>query len=67
MNISKSLRLALVHKDVSQAELAEKTGLSKPTLSLIAKGKRSISGRSLELICDALEYKASEFIALGEE
>ena len=67
MNVSKSLRLAMVHKDVSQSELAGKTGLSRPTLSMIAKGKRSISGRSLELICEALDYKASEFIALGEE
>jgi len=51
---------------MSQADLAKSSNISKATISFIATGKRSVTSERLEAICNALDYKASEFIALGE-
>jgi len=66
MNIPKSLRVALAYRNMSQADLAKSSNISKATISFIATGKRSVTSERLEAICNALDYKASEFIALGE-
>ncbi len=67
MNIPKSLRVALAYRNMSQADLARRSKISRATISFIATGKRSVTSERLETICDALDYKTSEFIALGEE
>jgi len=66
MNISKSLKIALIHKDKSQKWLALELGVSNAYISAIANNKKSISLRSLNTISSTLDIKASEFIRLGE-
>ena len=67
MNIPKSLRVAMAYKGINQSELAKKASLSTTTISFIINGKSSVNADRLERICNALGYKTSEFIALGEE
>ena len=67
MNIAKSLRLAMVHSELTQKELADKTGITAATLSNISLDKTSPSVRTVHCIADATGFSVSEFIELGEE
>jgi DNA-binding Xre family transcriptional regulator len=66
MNIGKSLKIALINRNMKNTTLAEKLGVSDAYVSAIACGTKSVSLTMLKNICDCLDYKTSEFIALGE-
>lgn len=67
MNIKKAIRLALAMADMTQKDLSIKSGLPSGHLSLIINEKRSMTLTTLSKIAKALNMKASELIALGEE
>ena len=67
MNIGKSIKLALLNKDVKSKDLAAKMGVSGAYVSLLANNKKSPTTRVLSHIASSLGYSVSEFIALGEE
>ncbi len=66
MNISRSIKLALVYRDMKGQDLAEKLGVSPAYISGIVTGKRVPSLDRLQTISKELDYVLSEFIALGE-
>lgn len=66
MNISKSLKIALAIRGLKQIELAKKLNVSKSQISNWCNGQ-VMRPAATEKICKELNYKVSEFIALGEE
>lgn len=67
MDIGQSLRLALAMRNKKATELAKETGLGDSYLSLVKRGHRVPSMDVIKMISEALDYKVSEFIALGEK
>lgn len=66
MNIKKGIRVALAQKGLTQGLLASKIGMTGPALSQMLN-RKSITSEKLAQIAGALEMKASELVALGEE
>lgn len=66
MSISRSIKLALVYRDMKGQDLAEKLGVSPAYISGIVTGKKVPSLERLRSISKELNYELSEFIALGE-
>ena len=66
MNLGKSIKLALIHSDMTAIELAEKAGISDSQLSLISNNKRGASVKTITAISKALGMPASKLIELGE-
>lgn len=67
MDIGQSLRLALAMRNKKATELAKETGLGDSYLSLVKRGHRTPSLEVVRTIAEGLDYKVSEFIALGEK
>ncbi len=68
MDIGKSLKLALVIKELSQKELAENFQVHHQVVSRWCNSEDSgMSLTTLVGICFALDMKVSDFIALGED
>lgn len=67
MNISKSINLALAHAGINQKELSQVMGVSQQFLSGMATGRVNASLSMVVRLAEALDYRVSEFIALGEE
>lgn len=67
MNLSKSIRVSLAMKGMSQGDLAEATGIHPSNVSKMVNGKMAITTERLSEICVALGMKVSDFIRLGEE
>ena len=65
INLKKSLKVTLASKGMKQKDLAELMGCTVAYISNVGS-KGDISVSKLQAICDKLEIKASEFIALGE-
>lgn len=66
MNTAKSLKLALVHREVSQTWLAVEMEIHRQQVNAWCNGQ-TIKPSTLEEICRLLDYEVSEFIALGED
>ena len=67
MNIGKSIKLALINKDIKSKDLAASMGVSGAYVSMLANNQKSPTTRLLSHIASSLGYSVSEFIALGEE
>lgn len=65
MNNGKSLTIVLLDKGLKKKDFAEGMHVSNATVSTLCKNK-AWSGRMLVRVCDFLEIKPSDFIALGE-
>lgn len=63
IDIKSSLRQVLAKKNWTQKKLASVMNCSEGAISQISE-KTTL--RKIQAICDVLEIKASEFIALGE-
>ena len=63
INIKSSLRQVLAKRNINQTGLAKLMDCSPSNIAQIGNGS---SLRTIQAICDVLEIKASEFIALGE-
>lgn len=66
MNTGKSLRIALIRKSMKQHQLAEKLNVTSQVVSNWTR-RTSMKESTINKICECLEMKVSEFIALGEE
>lgn len=67
MDIGQSLRVALAMRNKKATELAKETGLGDSYLSLVRRGHRVPSLEVVKMMAEGLDFKASEFIALGEK
>lgn len=65
MNAGKSLKIALISRDRSQKWLAGELDVHHQVVSRWCNNESMKQG-TLEKVSELLEYKASEFIALGE-
>jgi len=66
MHLGKSLKMALAKKPMRNIKFAELMETTESNISRwITTG--SIKRSNLERICEVLDIKVSEFIALGEE
>ena len=63
INIKSSLRQAIAKRGWTQKKLASVMGVSESSISEISASTKL---SKIQSIADALEIKASEFIALGE-
>jgi plasmid maintenance system antidote protein VapI len=66
MNIGKSIKVALSKKGIKRYELAQMLGVTAPTVSVMI-GRETCTGEMIKRLSEALQMKASELIALGEE
>lgn len=66
MDIGQSLRLALAFRNKKATDLAKETGLGDSYLSLVKRGHRVPSMEVIKIIAESMDYRVSEFIALGE-
>ena len=66
MNIAKSIRLALVHKEQTQEWLSNEINMTSPALSALLT-RNSAKSSLIDKIAHALNLTASELIALGED
>jgi DNA-binding Xre family transcriptional regulator len=66
MNFRVSLEIALATRNMKKKELAEKLGVYPSAITTWIKANQVTFDR-LEAISKALDYKVSEFIALGED
>lgn len=67
MDIGQSLRVALAMRNKKATELAKETGLGDSYLSLVRRGHRVPSIEVVKMMAEGLDFKVSEFIALGEK
>lgn len=67
MDISKSIRLALAHRNMKATELAAKMGVSNAYISQLANGDKMPSVQKLSSMAMLTGFSVSEFVALGEE
>jgi DNA-binding Xre family transcriptional regulator len=66
MDVSKSLRVALAMRGMKQVELARKMGMSEGWVRHLA-ARKSANTNTVTRVAKALDFKVSEFMALGEE
>lgn len=67
MNLSRSLKVGIATRGITQSQLSDKSFIGKVTISKISKGHTGVSIENVFSLADALDYKLSEFIALGED
>lgn len=64
IHTGKSLKVALINKDMNQSLLAERMGVSRQVVGRLCNTD-SMSLKSLNLICNILDYRIDEFLQLG--
>lgn len=57
---SKKLRIKMAERDITQAELARRTGIEPSYMSLILRNGKNIGVDYLRRICDVLQCSAEE-------
>ncbi|WP_407653974.1 helix-turn-helix transcriptional regulator [Candidatus Haliotispira prima] len=66
MDIGQALKIIRERKDISQESLALESKISRRYMYSIEANKTNVSINRLEKICDVLEIKVSDLIALAE-
>ena len=66
MNVSKSIRVALAMRELTQKQLAERLGMCESAVSQLVN-RSSITTDKLKQVADALDMRVSELVALGED
>lgn len=64
--LAREFQRARFEKNITQEELAFRSGLHRTFISMIERGTKSPTFDSMELIADALGVKLSELIARAE-
>jgi len=62
MTVKIRIKVLRAIKEITQAELSEKTGINQSAISEIESGKRSASIKMLERIAKGLDCKISDLI-----
>ena len=66
MNVSKSIRVALAMRELTQKQLAERLGMYESAVSQLVN-RSSITTDKLKQVANALDMRVSELVALGED
>lgn len=66
MDISKSIRLALAHKNMSKTALAKALGRKLPSVTQLCS-RDIVKSDMIQKLSDVFEMKVSDFIKLGED
>ena len=66
MNIGKSIKVACALAEITQDELATRSGVRPATISGLVKGRGNCKQSTMEAIAKAVDMPVSEFIKLGE-
>ena len=67
MNLGKAIKIALEKKNLTQLELANKTELSKTTISLILNGKTMPRKETIQAIANALDLTPEILLLMSIE
>lgn len=67
MNLAKSLKKALLERNMSQLDLARKLEITPVHLNRLANDKAQMSPAIMERIAGQFGMKVSDFVALGED
>lgn len=67
MDIGKSIRVALAHRNENKSWLAKELGCTPAWVSRLANGDVVPGGKTIEGIAQVFGMTVSEFIALGEK
>lgn len=67
MNLAKSIKLALIEKGMTQAQLATKVESKPAYISNLATGRSNLQGEMLKKVAAAFDMKVSDFVRLGED
>jgi transcriptional regulator with XRE-family HTH domain len=67
MNLAKSLKKALLERNMSQLDLAAKLEITPVHLNRLANNKAQMSPAIMERIAGQFGMKVSDFVALGED
>lgn len=66
MDIAKSIRLALAHKNMSKTALARELGCKLPSITQLLS-RDCIKSDTIQKLATVFGMKVSEFVALGED
>ncbi len=66
MNLRRSIKIALAHKDKNAAWLATKLNMTKQQVSQIMSGS-NVRSDTIDKVSEAFGISSSELIALGED
>lgn len=67
MNLAKSLKKALLERNMSQLDLAKKLDITPVHLNRLANDKSGMSPAIMERIASQFGMKVSDFVKLGED
>lgn len=67
ISLGKKIKQARTLKDMNQAELAERLGVSQAAVSMFEKDQRQPTPKMVEKICDVLEIEKRELVGHEEE
>ncbi len=67
MNLGRSLRIALAVRGMTQNDLAVKLDCAQSNISYWMSRQSRINLNTVQRLSEGLDYRVSEFIALGEE
>lgn len=62
IQLGNRIREIRTQKDLTQAELAEKCGCNRNYISMLERGERNPSYKSLVMIADGLDVKISKLV-----
>lgn len=65
-DISKRLSEAIVRSGLTRKEVAEKIGVSQPTISHYVSGSKMPSLETLAILCRALDLDANDVLCVGD-
>ncbi len=66
-DMKKAVRVALAQRGLEQKDLAERTRMTPQKMSRMVGKGANLKVHEIETLSRALELKASELVALGEE
>ncbi len=67
MDVGKSIRVALAHRNETKSWLAKQMGCTPAWVGRLANGDTVPGGKTIESIAGIFGMTVSEFIALGEK
>jgi len=67
MNIGRSIKIGMAYKGLTTTALAKLIEMSQPHVSALSNNRHHANIDTIEKMATAMDYKVSEFIALGEE
>jgi len=67
VNISKSMKIAMAHRELNQKKLSKRSGISQVTISKISQNSSNPSLDIISKLANSMDYSLGDFIKLGED